>query len=153
MSDYTYDLITGRKIRDTPKERVVQDVCMAIRHNYGVRISDMARGFGVELDGRRRSLDVVVFRLGTEHKPENVERVVICNRDPGISVKSAYGQTKRNRIDLLGLAMNKLPWCRYGMWTDSLTTFFFERVDQGIKPVGDWPARIRTNWRNGAPHT
>jgi len=141
------DYITGRPVADTDKERVRQRIGRAIIHEYGIAAEDMEPDFRVKIDGRAKKIDLAIFRPGTAHEPENVYRVVVCQKEPIVGTKGAYHMRDPEEADrefeLLKGAMVALDECQYGLWTNGLEFFYFrkekKRFDTLFNPIGDWP--------------
>ncbi len=65
---YILDFISGEKsLKDTPKEQVRQRIARALFHEYGISVEDMAADFPVSIDGKRKKLDIAIFRHNQEH--------------------------------------------------------------------------------------
>lgn len=141
------DYITGEPIKDNAKEQVRQRIARALFHEYGIPLDDMARDFRMKVDGRRKKLDLAIFEAGQPHEVEHLRRLVVCQKEPPRTKKGAYkmrdhDQAKKE-FGLLHAAMTEAPNCRYGLWTNGLEFFFFDkevsRFDVRFKPLGDWP--------------
>ena len=143
------DYITGKPVKDSAKEQVRQRIARAFFHEYGISVEDMVPGFKMKVDGRRKALDIAIFKPGTDHTVENLERIVICDKEPKTGSKGAYKmrdheQAKRE-FGLLHNAMSDedAEACRWGLWTNGLDFFFFERektrFDVKFHARGDWP--------------
>jgi len=142
------DYITGDPIKDSAKEQVRQRIARALFHEYGISVEDMARDFKMTVDGRRKKgADIAIFKPGTEHVPENLRRIVICEKEPKQGKKGARKmrdhEQAQKEFALLHAAMTEVEGCKYGLWTNGLEFFFFEkeisRFDVRFKPLGDWP--------------
>ena len=46
------DYITGKPVKDTPKEQVRQRIARALFHEYGISVDDMLPDFKLRVDGR-----------------------------------------------------------------------------------------------------
>ena len=46
------DYITGKPVKDTPKEQVRQRIARALFHEYGISVDDMVPDFKMSVDGR-----------------------------------------------------------------------------------------------------
>ena len=80
------DYITGREVKDSPKERVRQRIERALFHEYGFPTDSMRSDFliPVEVGGktRRKKVEIAVFDYGKEPTLENLRRVVVCRPEP-----------------------------------------------------------------------
>ena len=141
------DYITGDPIKDSAKEQVRQRIARALFHEYGISVEDMARDFKMKIDGRRKKVDIAIFAPGEEHTVENLRRIVICDKEPKVGSKGAYKMRDHDQakklFGLLHSAMTEVAACRFGLWTNGLDFFFFEkevtRFDVKFRPLGDWP--------------
>ncbi len=141
------DYVTGKPVKETPKEKVRQRIARAFFHEYGILVDDMAPDFRVRVDGRLKRVDLAVFEPGSEHDADNVRRIAICRKGPALGKKGAFlmrdHQQAEAEFKLLKGAMTELEGCRYGLWTNGLEFFFFEkeetRFDVRFRPIGDWP--------------
>ncbi len=141
------DYITGKPVKDTLKEKVRQRIARAFFHEYGISLEDMAPDFRMRVDGRMRKIDLAIFESDQPHEVENVRRLVVCQKEPPRTKKGAYKMRDHDQakmeFSLLHAAMTDAPACRYGLWTNGLDFFFFDkevsRFDVKFKPIGDWP--------------
>ena len=82
----TTDYITGREVKDSPKERVRQRIFRALFHEYGLSPDSMESDLPIpiEVDGktRRKKVEIAIFDYGKEHTLENLRRVVVCRPEP-----------------------------------------------------------------------
>lgn len=143
------DYITDSPVKDTPKEQVRQRIARALFHEYGISVDDMVPDFKMKVDGRRKSIDIAIFEPGQEKTVENLQRIVMCDKEPKTGSKGAYKMRDHKQAEkefgLLYAAMGQeeAKSCRWGLWTNGLDFFFFEkedgRFDTGFRPRGDWP--------------
>jgi type I restriction enzyme M protein len=145
------DYITGREVKDTPKERVRQRIERALFHEYGLPVDDMEPDFTipVEVGGktRRKKVEIAIFEHGREHTLENLRRVVICRPEPKNGKKSVtklrdHEQAAKD-LEELKEFMTAVPSCQYGLWTNGLDFFFLRKENARFGPVfeprADWP--------------
>ncbi len=143
------DYITNEPVKDTPKEQVRQRIARAFFHEYGISVEDMVPDFKLKIDGKRKSIDIAIFESGADKTVENLRRVVICEKEPSTGSKGAYKMRDHKQAEkefgLLYDAMSQpeAEGCRWGLWTNGLDFFFFEkeqgRFDPKFFPRGDWP--------------
>jgi len=141
------DYITGRPVAENDKERVRQRIARALFHEYGLSVDDMEPDFRVKVDGSNKKIDIAIFDPGSEHNPENVRRLVVCQKELKLGGKGAYKMRDHEQaakdLELLKAAMTACEECKYGLWTNGLEFFFFRvertRFDVKFKPIGDWP--------------
>ena len=141
------DYITGGVVPDTEKERVRQRIARALFHEYGISVDDMVPDYKLRIDGRLRKLDLVIFEPGAPKEPEHIRRIAICEKEPVNGRKSSYKmrspEEAEKEFGLLKSAMAEATNCKYGLWTNGLEFFFFQkevtRFDVKFKSLGDWP--------------
>ena len=144
LNDFLIDILTGDQIRVTPKNQLVQKVLRQLIESYGFDRADLEVNYNPRLAGRRnRKVDIAIFRPGTAHTNENLQRIVLC-------------QTQRQRDKLRSLAeaeadlnklkelMEDLPDCRFGIWTNGFEEFYLQAVHDLFEvrfiPLGVLPA-------------
>ncbi len=141
------DYITGKPVAENDKERVRQRIARALFHEYGISVDDMEPDFKVKVDGSNKKIDIAIFEPGSEHTPENVRRLVVCQKELKLGDKGAYKMRDHEQaakeFDVLHGGMTVCANCKYGLWTNGLEMFFFQtvrsRFDVKFKPIGDWP--------------
>jgi type I restriction enzyme M protein len=149
--DITPDYITGREIKDSPKERVRQRIARALFHEYGLSVKDMEPDFPipVEIGGRtrRKKIEIAIFEHEKEHVLQNLRRVVICRPEPkngkkGVTKLRDHEQAAKD-LEELKEFMVAVPSCQYGLWTNGLDFFFLRkenaRFGPAFEPRADWP--------------
>lgn len=142
-----FDYITGKPVADNDKERVRQRIARALFHEYGISVDDMEPDFKIRVDGSNKKIDIAIFETGSEHMPENVRRLVVCQKELKLGDRGAYKMRDHEQaakdLELLKDAMAACENCRYGLWTNGLEFFFFrvdrKRFDAKFQPIGDWP--------------
>src|SRR4051812_27321002 len=75
------DYITGKPVTENDKERVRQRIARAMFHEYGISVDDMEPDFKMKVDGSNKKIDIAIFEPGSEHRTENVRRLVICQKE------------------------------------------------------------------------
>jgi type I restriction enzyme M protein len=107
----------------------------------------MEPDFRIQIEGRTKKVDVAIFRPGSTHVPANLYRAVSVEKEPKLGTKGAYRmrdpEEARKDFALLETIMTEVESCQYGLWTNGLEFFFFQkevtRFDTKFKPIGDWP--------------
>lgn len=141
------DYITGNPVPENDKETVRQRIARALFHEYGISVDDMEPDFKIKVDGSNKKIDIAIFEPGSEHTPENVRRLVVCQKELKLGDRGAYKirdhEQAAKDLEVLKAAMTACENCKYGLWTNGLEFFFFRversRFDVKFKPVGDWP--------------
>jgi type I restriction enzyme M protein len=140
-----FDYITGKPVAENDKERVRQRIARALFHEYGISVDDMEPDFKVKVDGSNKKIDIAIFEPRSEHAPENVRRLVVCQKELKLGDRGAYKMRDHEQaakdLDVLKAAMAACENCKYGLWTNGLEFFFFRveraRFDVKFKPIGD----------------
>lgn len=145
---HVLDFISGTEsLKDTPKERVRQRIARAVFHEYGISVEDMEGDFPVNAGGRRRRVDIAIFRPGQPHAQENLRRVVICRPEPTQNKRGAvkmrdYTQAAKD-LEEIKPFFEDVESCQYGLWTNGLEFFFLKKKATKFQidsePIGDWP--------------
>lgn len=146
------DYISNEPIKETPKELVRQRLARALFHEYGISVEDMARDFAVRIDGKKKKVDIAIFEPDAAHTQENLRRAVICKPEPKVGKKGVQKirdhEQANKEFELLHGAMASVEHCKYGLWSNGLELFYFEkkvsRFDVGFEPIGDWPMADET---------
>ena len=155
----TLDYLTNNPIKQTPKELVRQKTLRALFHEYGISAEDMALDVKVKIGGKQKKIDIAIFEHGAEHLPENIRRIVICDKEPKKGKKSTvkmrdHDQAQKD-LQLMEDMMREqagdkylLEKCLWGLWTNGIEFFFVEkeesRFDTKFNAVGDWPLADET---------
>jgi len=84
------DYITGKPVAENDKEAVRQRIARALFHEYGISVEDMEPDFKVKVDGSNKKIDIAIFEPGAEHTPENVRRLVVCQKELKVGDKGSY---------------------------------------------------------------
>ena len=140
---YTLDYVSGRQVKETPKELVRQRVARALIHEYGFSPEDMELDFSI---GGRKKVDIAIFHHEKKHSIENLGRAVLCRPEPNVG-KSAvrirdFEQAAKD-LDEIETIMREIDAIQYGLWTNGLEFFFVEKEQKRFEikcnPIGDWP--------------
>jgi len=150
---FILDFISGVDILpDTPKEQVRQRIARALFHEYGLCVEDMGRDFSVTVGGKRRRIDLAIFKHDAGHTVEALQRVVICRPEPKLAKCGAvkmrdYDQAANDLQDIKPF-LTEIDSCEYGLWTNGLEFFFLQkkasRFQVETEPIGDWPLADET---------
>ncbi|SEM70953.1 type I restriction enzyme M protein [Syntrophus gentianae] len=140
---YTLDYISGKQVKETPREVVRQRVVRALIHEYGFSPEDMRLDFPV--NGRKKA-DIAIFHHDKEHIVENLSRAVLCRQEPNVGKNTVrirdFDQAAKD-LDEIETIMREVDAVQYGLWTNGLEFFFVEkeqkRFETKCNPIGDWP--------------
>jgi len=141
------DFITGRPIKETPKELVRQEVARLLLFEYGISPQDMQTDFPIQVERRRRRIDIAIFEAGQEHTIEHLRRAVLCRPQPKTGARSViklrdHEQASKD-LDELKDIMAAAEGCLWGLWTNGVERFFLKKIPKrfevSFEPSGDWP--------------
>jgi type I restriction enzyme M protein len=141
--NFFFDLLTGEKESATPKKLLVQKVLRQLIESYGFDRVDLGVNYNPQIQGQgRKRIDIAVFRPGSEHNNDNLQRVIVCKvqkkRDKLRSILEADADLRELK-ELLEL----IPGATLGMWTNGQEEFLFQveraRFEVRQKPLGVWP--------------
>lgn len=144
---YVMDIITVKPVKDSPKEKVRQEIARQLIFEYQIAPESMQTDFRVKVEGKSRKLDIAIFEAGKEHVVENLRRAVVCRPEPKSGKKAVvkirdFAQADKDLEELKGIMMAADP-CEWGLWTNSLERFFLRREKRRFEykfhPHGDWP--------------
>ncbi|TXC95214.1 N-6 DNA methylase [Streptomyces sp. ISID311] len=138
------DYITGKAIKETPKEKVRQRTVRALVHEHGIDPADMESDVAVTVSEagaqrkRTKKADIAIFESGAAHTTANLRRVVICKPEPKGKgknvVKLREPEQARKDLEALEELMGNedRPLCADGMWTDGVDFFFLKKKVDGF---------------------
>ena len=141
------DFITGKPVKDTPKERIRQEVARQLIFEYQIAPESMATDFRLTVEGKSRKLDIAIFEAGKDHDLETLVRAVVCRPAPNVGRKGVvkirdFKQAETDLEELKGI-MISADACEWGLWTNGLERFFLRREKRRFEykfhPHGDWP--------------
>jgi type I restriction enzyme M protein len=140
---YTLDYVSGKQVKETPKELVRQRIVRALIHEYGFSPEDMELDFSL---GGRKKVDVAIFHHDKGHTVENLGRAVLCRPEPNAgknAVRIRDFEQAAKDLDEIETIMREVEAIQYGLWTNGLEFFFIEkeqkRFETKCTPIGDWP--------------
>ncbi len=140
---YTLDYVSGKQVKETPKELVRQRIVRALIHEYGFSPEDMELDFSL---GGRKKVDVAIFHHDKGHTVENLSRAVLCRPEPNAgknAVRIRDFEQAAKDLDEIETIMREVEAIQYGLWTNGLEFFFIEkeqkRFETKCTPIGDWP--------------
>ncbi|MFN3751243.1 MAG: methylation-associated defense system DNA methyltransferase MAD2 [Thiobacillus sp.] len=140
---YTLDYVSGKQVKETPKELVRQRIVRALIHEYGFSPEDMELDFSL---GGRKKVDVAIFHHDKGHTLENLGRAVLCRPEPNAgknAVRIRDFEQAAKDLDEIETIMREVEAIQYGLWTNGLEFFFIEkeqkRFETKCTPIGDWP--------------
>lgn len=102
--------ITGKLRKDTPEERVRQEVARALVEEYGYEKKDMDLEFTVKMGRAKKRVDIVIFLHLKPHLQENIYLISEVKRE---DIKPS---DKKEGIGQLGSYVSACPNCKFSLW-------------------------------------
>jgi type I restriction enzyme M protein len=143
-SEALIDILSGKPIPTSAKNRLVQKVVRQLLESYGFDRADIRVGYRLTTEGKRqKSVDIAIVCHGMQARDENIERVIVCQpqkvREKLRSVVEAAADLRR-----LHEKLELFPACHLGMWTNGHEEFFVQAEDTKFETrfsnIGAWPA-------------
>lgn len=130
------DGVTQR--RDTPEERVRQEILKSLVREYGYKKEQIEVEFSIKFGSNRKAVDVAIWQPGQAHTQENLFIIVEC-KDP-----KTKSRGKKDGVDQMLSYAAACANVAYGMWTngDELLTYRFVMDEAGKRvheAVADLP--------------
>jgi len=105
--------ISGKLRKDTPEEKVRQEVARSLVEEYGYNKRDMEVEFPIKMGRAKKKADIIIFYEGKKHTQENIyiivetkrEDVKPSDREEGVSQLESY----------LAASLN----AKFGLWVGS----------------------------------
>lgn len=130
---YIKCFITGKLRKDTPEERVRQEVAKSLVEEYGYRKEDIELEFRIRIGRRLKPVDIVIFYEGRVHKQENIYIIAETKSE---DIKPSH---KDSGVDQLKSYISACLNAKFGLWVGS-ERITFEVIEKGgIKEFVDIP--------------
>ncbi len=106
-------IVTGKLRKDTPEERVRQEIARELIEVYGYSPMDMEVEFPIKMGREKKRADLVIFYEGKPHKQENVYIIAEAKRE---DVKPS---DKKEGISQLKSYLSACRNAKFGIWVGS----------------------------------
>lgn len=143
-SDTLIDLLTDQEIPASDKNKLVQKVLRQLIESYGFDRNNIRTSYRLTTKGRRQTtVDIAILRHGQEAADEQVERVIVCEKQ---KAREKLRSPREAAADLgkLKQKLELLPACHLGMWTNGHEEFFVRVEETTFETrfidIGAWPA-------------
>jgi type I restriction enzyme M protein len=138
------DILTGDRVKSSPKKLLVQKVLRQLIDSYGFDRNDLEASYRPRIRGKgNKVFDIGIFRPGTEHTNDNIQRIVVCQHQKQPDKLRSISEAEPDLRKLKEL-MELTPSCHLGMWTNGFEEFFVRaehtRFEVRFPPLGVWPA-------------
>jgi len=105
--------ITGKLRKDTPEERVRQEVAKSLVEEYGYEKADIDVEFPIKVGSYTKRADLVIFYDGREHRQENAYIVIETKRE------DVRPSDKKEGIRQLKSYLSVCLNAKFGLWVGS----------------------------------
>jgi len=125
--------ITGKLRRDTPEERVRQDVARSLVEEYGYDKEGIGIEFPIKMGRARKRADIVIFEEGGEHKQENIYAIV------EVKTENIKPSDKKEGIEQLKSYVAACINAQFALWIGSERLAFKIIEEKGKKKLEEIP--------------
>ena len=133
--------ITGKLRKDTPEERIRQDVARSLVEEYGYNKDDIDIEFPIKMGRARKRVDIVIFEEGNEHKQENIYAIV------EVKTENIKPSDKKEGIEQLKSYVAACINTQFALWVGSERLAFKVVEEKGkrkLEEIPDIPKRGET---------
>ena len=109
---FIMDIITVKPVKDSPKERVRQEVARQMIFEYQIAPESMRADFRVSVGGKSRKVDIAIFEAGKPHEAEFLRRVVVCRPEPKVGQHRTPGASTGRSGRRISPARSRKPRSR-----------------------------------------
>ncbi len=102
--------ITDKLRKNTPEERVRQDVARSLVEVYGYKINNLDVEFSIKMGRSRKRADIVIFNEGDPHKQENIQTIV------EVKPEKVKPSDKKEGIEQLKSYVAASLNCSFALW-------------------------------------
>ncbi|MBH8593452.1 type I restriction enzyme HsdR N-terminal domain-containing protein [Paenactinomyces guangxiensis] len=143
VENFFIDILTGEKVKESPKKLLIQKVLRTLIESYGFDRSDLEVNYNPRIPGhRQKRIDIAIFRSGREHINENLERIIICRNQTSQDRLRTFSEADHD-LEQLRELMRLLQAVDFGMWTNGQEEFILQaehtRFEVRLKPIAIWP--------------
>jgi len=125
--------ITGKLRKDTPEERIRQDIARSLVEEYGYSKSDIDIEFPVKMGRARKRADIVIFYENKKHTQENIYMILETKTE---NVKPS---DKKEGVEQLGSYIAASPNCSFGLWVGNERLAFKVIEEKGKRVLARIP--------------
>jgi type I restriction enzyme M protein len=126
-------LITGKLRKDTPEERIRQDVVRSLLEEYGYERTDIEMEFSIKMGRSRKRVDIAIFREDNIHTQENIYIIV------EVKSENVKPSDKKEGIEQLKSYIAACPNAQFALWIGSERLAFRVVEEKGKKELKEIP--------------
>ena len=125
--------ISGKLRKDTPEERIRQDVARSLVEEYVYDKADIEVEFPIKMGRARKRVDIAIFKEGTEHKQENIYAIV------EVKSEDIKPSDRKEGIEQLKSYVAACLNTQFALWVGSERLAFKVVEDKGEKELREIP--------------
>lgn len=125
--------ITGKLRKDTPEERVRQDVARSLVEEYGYNKDDIDLEFPIKMGRARKRIDIVVFNEGSEKVQENIYIIV------EVKPENTKPSDKKEGIAQLESYVSACLNAKFALWVGNERLAFKVVEEKGKRKIVEIP--------------
>ena len=134
--------ITGKLRKDTPEERVRQDVARSLIEEYGYEKRDIDVEFPIKMGTAKKRADIAIFSENEEYTQENIYMIV------EVKSEDVKPSDKKEGIEQLESYVAASPNCEFALWVGNERLAFKVVEEKGrrtVTQIPDVPKRGETS--------
>jgi len=125
--------ITGKLRKDTPEERVRQDVARSLIEEYGYEKRDIDVEFPIKMGTAKKRADIAIFSENEKHTQENIYMIV------EVKSEDVKPSDKKEGIEQLESYVAASPNCEFALWVGNERLAFKVVEEKGKRTVTQIP--------------
>jgi len=125
--------ISGKLRKDTPEERIRQDVARSLVEEYGYDKADIEVEFPIKMGRARKRVDIAIFKEGGEHKQENIHTII------EVKSEDIKPSDKKEGIEQLKSYVAACLNTQFALWVGSERLAFKVVEEKGKKELKEIP--------------
>ncbi len=141
QQDLVVDMLTGRELKPSDKEEIVQRMIRVLAGEYHFPLECMGRDvpIPIEIDGRKRTkyADIVVYASRDPHTLDQAQRLVV------VQPPSVKPNDRTRGLELLKDLLDASPACEFGLWSNGKDIAYLRKrvgiFESNFDELSDFP--------------
>ena len=125
--------ITSKLRKDTPEERIRQDIARSLVEEYSYEKDDIEIEFPIKMGRAKKRADIVLFDEGSEHKQENIYAIV------EVKPENIKPSDKKEGVEQLKSYVAACINTQFALWVGSERLAFEVIKEKGKRILGEIP--------------
>lgn len=126
-------VITSKLRKDTPEERVRQDVARSLLEEYGYAKNDVDIEFPIKMGSTKKRVDIAIFEENTEHSQKNLSIIIEVKKE---TIKPS---DKTEGIKQLESYVSACINAKFALWVGNERIAFKSIIKNGRRYLNDIP--------------